>query len=336
MKLISVSQEESEIHQLKIGRTVLLDELNSCALVPHIIANNLDVCRVKVRMSYENFFSDLASLNLPYSFYSILIRQRINLSNPPEKLSHELNFKLYNSSDEAVLEQLLKTVLSDDTAMYYRDELSQFLIQEDKVLESILKYTLGFDHQKAPNKFAFLAYENKKAIGFCTLEITNGEGEGIFVGILPEHRSQHYFKAFIHSELMQSYLSECSHYNCNTVIFNPRSLNGTLSMGMKIADVYANLNVFPCLSMEDCVQFVLLSTPSLVLTNLSKKVSELHKTANHLNLATFQSNIDLMQDESLSWKIKFIQTPNTIYAIFYEAKFSYHGYVKFDVDLKLN
>lgn len=242
---INISEDESKVNNLRIGRLFTDKEWDIDSLIFKSLGMNIDVLKLKVSLEDEYVFSKLKALNINSTIYSILIRQSISIDkiNIPKNLA--LQMKVYERTlHEDILRKLILEILSDDTATYYKDDLYNSLFDKTNVINSATNYYLDFCNEKDCNKYNFLAYHNGELIGFCTLDTTGDAAEGIFMGLNPKYRSNDFAVEFVYTEQLQSKLSHCKYYNVNTVLLNPRSLNTTLRTGMKITGAFLNINIY--------------------------------------------------------------------------------------------
>lgn len=251
MKYINFSQQESEMTNLRIGRTDVLYEFNAEQLIKEIFELRLDICRLKADISNPEIFNLLDQIYLPKFNHSFLIEQKIELNKIEKDLEVDIEIKEYDSSKkEALLDIIQKIQNSDVFNVYYKSEIMEKLISNSLLNEIIADYQTTFDSKLNKNKNCFLAYKDENLIGFCTIDTSNNFGEGILVGIIPEYRSLDLFKNFVRTQINYSKKMECESYICKTIAFNSRSLNTTLKQGMKISKVMLNINILSLFNYE--------------------------------------------------------------------------------------
>jgi hypothetical protein len=331
MNYVNFSTDESKKHNLRIGRTSIINNLDTSQLIDEIFGLNLDVCKLKIKLSDATVFSKLDSLKIPYGFYSLLIRQSIKLNKRFNFKKTQLDIRQYTPKNKKELIAIVQEVLENDTNLYYQNSIFEALFHEEISKAGIAEYQTTFDNAKDLNKHGFMAYLKKRPVGFCTLQINNDEGEGIFVGILPELRGNNFFREFVQTQILQSQLRGCKTYNCNTVVFNHRSLNTTLKQGMNIVDGILNINIFSLLNQNTCMAKTFTSNIRELLYNIQKEIRHFDTIVSPSAApVNFQMNFREKHFRKVSWTLVpcFIHKEHLIFFVFDTKKINY-GYLQY-------
>jgi hypothetical protein len=272
MKYINYSEQESDLAQIRIGRTNVLESFEPNILLDEMFDLRLDLCRLKVDISNPNIYNLLDDINLPKSNHSFLIEQKIELNKIEKGFEVDIDIQEYDSSKKEALLDVIKQIQNSDTFnIYYQNDIMEKLIPNTILNEIIADYQTTFDNNINKNKNCFLAYKDEKIIGFCTIDTSNNFGEGILVGIVPEYRSLDLFKNFVRTQINYSKKIGCESYICKTIAFNSRSLNTTLKQGMKINRIIMNVNIFPLINYE-AKNIQVKSTRNKILIDIIEKI----------------------------------------------------------------
>lgn len=326
---INFSEHESKILGLRIARTDILTDFDVHQLIDELFEMNVDVCRMKIDISNIYTFNNLEKLCFPYGFYSFLIKQTIDLDKLDSyHYETDIEIRPFDASKKNELYNLvLKVLENDDLNKYYHNEVFDKLLAKDSINHLIADFQTTFDNNIDSKKFGFLAYDKNELIGFSTLMVGDENAEGVFVGILPNHRSKDIFKNFIRAEIVQSKLSGCKTFNCSTIAFNSRSLNSTLKHGLKINQVILNLNIFPLLGLTDIFSFKVISSIINIQESIRNRIISLN-FFNELTILEFKINIREKRFDVLNWNINVVKNNNII--IFYDMNKKNFGFIKFE------
>ncbi|MBX7225892.1 MAG: GNAT family N-acetyltransferase [Chitinophagales bacterium] len=326
MRYIKFSQQESAIHRLRIGRTDIIHNIDMDTFIPELFESGLDVCRLKISLSDKDVYDKLALIGFPLATYSILVRQTIHLTEKHKNFTPELTILPYSYKQKEALMDMARTIIKNDTATYYENHIYSHLFNLDAVIESSASYFSFFDNALDPDKYTFLAYKDEQLVGFCTLQIDGENGEGIYMGLLPEYRSADFAKEFVYTEQMQSALRNCRTYSVSTVILNPRSLNTTLKSGMKITDILLNLNVFPFLDKGKETKKIFRSTLQNLLQHIYHLIAQEYP---NMVISDFVLKANNTTHEEKEWMIycPFI-TEKMIIFVYHDSEKQCHGHVK--------
>jgi hypothetical protein len=246
MSYIQFSEHESQIHKLRIGRSEILKNFEMDSLIDEIFSLNLDLCRIKLDISSLDAFYNIEQLCLPYGIYTLLIKQTFELDKLNlQEIPANIRMEAYDLSKKEELNNLVLQILKEDTMnAHYENETLQTLLTKESIKNVIADFQTTFSPELDENKACYLAYLNDKLMGYCTMQFKEDQGEGVFVGILPEYRSNDFFKYFIQKEMQESKYKNCKTYSCSTIAFNARSLNTSLRLGMKVDQLILNFNIF--------------------------------------------------------------------------------------------
>jgi hypothetical protein len=326
MKSVSLSTHESSKLDLRIGRSTILKSFDINEIVNEIFNLSLDVCRIKLDLSNLSVFSELDNLGFPYSHYTFLINQTINLKSfQPIPTPPNLEMKTYKLSEKENLADLVTTIVKDDKMnSHYESDILSYFLPPDQIKKTIIDHQTTFDNSKTSDKFAYLAYLDSNLIGFCTMQINGEEGIGNFVGIAPEYRSNDLFKYFIDREMLTSKLQNCTRFSCSTISFNSRSLNTTLRRGMKIDKVLLNINIFSLLNTDNCTKLNIDSTieklPEAIVQLIHKKVQR------DVILKEYKLSLRNKTASCISWRIKWFAEINLL--LFFDSNKENYGYMR--------
>lgn len=326
MKYLNFSEHESSLFHLAIARSsYILNDFDEDQLSREIFDMDLDVCKLKVDLSNPLVFQQLENIAFPFSFYSFLVKQEIQLDELDAEIFDE-DFKIidYDVSKKNELNELVVKILEEDTMnTYYANSLFDKIFKSEELIKTVADYQTNFDNSIHPDKHGFLAYKGERLIGFSTLQIHQEEGEGIFVGILPEFRSQSFFKNFVKKEMYVSKLKQCKTFTCSTIVFNTRSLQTTLNQGMKIKQVLFNLNIFPLLHKASERIFIdssLKEIQSNILVMLSK-----HNNFKHKMVKSFKIKTDSNIEKIYKWEVLIHETLDIL--IFFNSEKTLVGHI---------
>jgi hypothetical protein len=323
-KLVKISEQESKAYSLVIGRAEQSSEFSFDRLAKEIIELNIDVCKLKLKVNDPEVFSKLNHFAFPVSYYSLLFRHEISLNEmniSQSEYPDDFVFVNYDFSMKTELKNLVEKILNyDGMNLYYKNKDFHELISDHLIRKTIAEYQTSFDNTIDSNKYCFLAYNENKLIGFCSLEITNKVGVGVFVGILPEYRSKNLFKLFVQKEIEQSRLVGCDKFVYDVIVFNHRSLNTSIKEGMNIKDVYLNIHIISVLSSSVLIESVSLSNIDIV----SHVLNLLHKYGVVIEMKFNKNeNSEIIK----KWKILVNVTISPI--IFFNISKNEYGYVKY-------
>jgi hypothetical protein len=299
MKYINYSEQESDLAQIRIGRTNVLESFEPNILLDEIFDLQLDLCRLKVDISNPNIYNLLDDINLPKSNHSFLIEQKIELNKIEKGFEVDIDIQEYDSSKKEALLDVIKQIQNSDTFnIYYQNDIMEKLIPNTLLNEIIADYQTTFDNNINKNKNCFLAYKDEKIIGFCTIDTSNNFGEGILVGIVPEYRSLDLFKNFVRTQINYSKKIGCESYICKTIAFNSRSLNTTLKQGMKINRIIMNVNIFPLINYEGD-KYLINNKDNKILNSILEIIS----IKTHQNIKEIKLDSEIYNSEKISIKL---------------------------------
>lgn len=247
---IYFSEGESQACGLRIGRTGVLRAFEPDALSAEIADLRLDVCRLKVDMNDTELYRRLERLCMPMEYYSILVKQYIELGQSHIDHVPGLRFELYRSEQAGLLRSMLTDILGSNTATYYNNSLYAALFDQQQLNEGFIRYYLGFDHDRNPDKYLFIAFDGETPVGFVCTDVYGDHAEPVMFGVVPDRRSRnHAIEIVRFAQHSAATILGCRTLSTNTVILNARSLNTTLQTGMKITGTIANVILYPLLSL---------------------------------------------------------------------------------------
>ena len=176
MPYIHFSEDESLKNQLRIGRTDIIQSIDSDSLMDELFMHNIDVCRLKISLSDTAVYDKIRAIGFPVATYSILVRQSIQLEEAHKQFIPQLTIVPYKYEQRDLLKEMVRNILNNDTASYYENDIYHHLFDQNIVIESSATYFSIFDHTIDPYKYTFLAYKGDDLVGFCTLQINGDEG----------------------------------------------------------------------------------------------------------------------------------------------------------------
>ena len=233
MSYVNFSEQESSISGLRIGRTDILKNFDYLKLVDEIFDLKLDVCRLKIDLSNPEIYILLNKLNFPFHTYSFIIEQKLDLKFIDKPFDLEIDIQEYRVEKKEELLQLIRKIQqAEKFNVYYENEWFNSLFPENVLNEIIADYQTTFDNSINKNRHCFLAYDEQKLIGYCTLTTNETFGDAVLVGIIPEYRSKNIFKDLIRVQINKSKEVGCEYYYIKTIAFNSRSLNTSLKQNM--------------------------------------------------------------------------------------------------------
>jgi hypothetical protein len=338
MKYLNYSELESEIHNLRVGRSILVDNLNVDQLIDEIFELNLDVCKLKIKLSESDIFEKIESIGFPSDILSILIRKTISVEDYDISTKPLLDVKIYNGRNVDDIDLHLNDIVSNQTALRFEGSLYSSLFKSDDTQKFIVELFKSYNQINDKNKFCLVAYHNNELIGMGIIKVENEEGFGIEVGIVPKHRGNFYFKEVMnvlmhtikHSD-KTSVLNKCKTFSLFTILQNPRSFNTYLKLGYKITDSVLNINIFSMLNLGKANSKRLMSTESDLLTEIDKLIkSEFSLSNESLILTDFKYTNPNTETKILDWTLKMsYENENFKWFSFYESNRKKYGYLKY-------
>lgn len=254
MSYIKYAELESKIHNLRIGRTVFVKDLDVDLLISEIFELQLDVCKLKIKVSESNIFEKLDAICFPHDILSILVRKTILIEDHKQVSKPRLELKIFNGDNVKNMDDLLNSIISNQTALRFENKLYKSLFQKENSDAFFVEFFKSFDQKKDKDNFCFYAEESGEIIGIGIVSVEGEDCFGLDVGILPEYRGNHYFKEMINAFMFTIQHAEKSSplYGCKTFSFfsilqNPPSFNTTLKYGFKLTDAVLNINIFSML-----------------------------------------------------------------------------------------
>lgn len=327
MSLIDYSKKESEILKLKIGRVKFNSKYDIKKLNQEIFQNQFDICRLKMSISDSDVFNQLNEIPWPYSIHSILVNQQLNLLDiNKEELNLRLVFKEVDQTNHFDLVELAKEVFKKNSMnMYFKNPIYDNLVDNKKSKDALLQYIFDFDNKDTKN--TYLGYLDDKLVGFCMLEQDDNITQAVLAGIHPNYRNQNLFADFVKYQIIQSKLKGAEIYNCNTIIFNVKSLNATIRRGLQIKDVYYNINICPLLNITNKISIKFKSNLDALLSNIQEVLrAEIGQQA-LISTLKFSPPVEIDTNKNVNWFAHIYQPSKTL--IFYSSDKSFVGNVKY-------
>lgn len=187
MEHIKYSEIESEVYGLKVGRA----EFGSfpCAeIMDEILEKEYDVCRVKVNADNDELVAEMENMGMPFFFSGALTRFKIDFRNRNiGKYRYNPEFELYDGSQSAKLEEVLKDSFKDHPTSFYTVPYLESVIskeQEQSVLINYLKET-----KSSKNTNVWLVKVKGKYAGVIAAKFWEENGDAFLAGVTEKYKN---------------------------------------------------------------------------------------------------------------------------------------------------
>lgn len=222
---VDYSLVESSIIGLKIGR-INHDCFDEQALYRQLIEGRYDFCRLKVPAEDEYAPHRLHEMGIPYFFSGSIRKYRTRIADHPTVtyLHPNLQFELYDGSQDQLLKDMLADTWGNYPLGYYRSPYMSELVTKKEELECVFqfykKHNLNRDY---PNNKIMFMKDGDNYVGIFTLNTVGDTLECNLAGILKPYRSGMYF----HDE-MNFKKAYCLEHNLPYFTFGARNENAAV------------------------------------------------------------------------------------------------------------
>lgn len=177
------SEIESSRFGLNIFREVS-EDINIKELRLGILNNRPDILFLRVNSNSKPAQQLLNELNYPFIHADTLVYYELDLLKMPIKaLKNNLQFEVFDSSNIALLDNMIETTFAGYKNHYYSND---FLDKKD-ILKGYVEWAKSYS--TGEGKIAWLVKNDTDYVGFttCSYNIKNNTCEGILYGVMPNH-----------------------------------------------------------------------------------------------------------------------------------------------------
>lgn len=247
---LSLSETESRIFGLKVGRSERLDSFDENLLLKDIIEREFDICRIKTDAANKNIFKQLDYIGIPYHLYNVLsqsgkITGPEDLINPGES---KLSGEVYDGSQKETLYQLVGSAVSEDTGVNFFNFYFENCLPLQKRVEAAQQYAHAFIHSQNPGKTGWIFKYREEYVGFCLLLIEKTFGDLVFFGVGDKFRGLGFSREIQKYALDFCYRNKIAYMGGDIAIQNVGSLKSVLNVGGSQRKSYFNFILTPFFS----------------------------------------------------------------------------------------
>jgi hypothetical protein len=192
---IGLSEIESKILGLNIGR-YNCNDLDDNFLYDQIAQNKLDLCRIKLPAEYDTAPYHLFNMGLPVFFSGSIQKYRTRITEHSE-VSYQfsnLDFEMYDGSQDLLLKDMLIDTWGNYPLCYYRSPFLSSLITKEQEIECVYQYYKKYNlNRDYPDNKLFFMKHGDNYVGIFALNVVGNTLECNLAGIHSSYRSAGYF-----------------------------------------------------------------------------------------------------------------------------------------------
>lgn len=250
MTYLKISEQESQVYGIAFARGYIQSkDWQPNDLLADILEGEIDVARLKVPSTDDQLFTKLDSLGIPYSIYSLIVRNTIEITlEDIFEGDPELAFELYTAQQAPILQQVVRECIINRTATNYEDVDLAGIITQEKELEASDQYVQLYDNSSNPSRIGWLIKKGEEYIGYVFGTFRGEEFEGDFYGIIPAHRGTGRYARMVQQFLKDMCRRRGVRYFLNDVVQqNFSSLRSIIKESLVPIGSYFNIYLKPFL-----------------------------------------------------------------------------------------
>jgi len=219
---VDLSANETDVLGLKTGRCNA-ESLDEEALTSQILEGEYDICRLKIPAEEEMASVKLHRTGLPFYFSGSIRRYKTRITEdlPGDYYHPEMNYEMYDGSQDGLLKELLTGTWGTYPLGYYRTPYLNHLVSKEKEIESVFrfykKYNLNKDY---PSNSILFMYDKGNYVGFFALNVVGGNLESHIGGILSPYQKGGYFL-----DMLRYIRQYCIRHDLHYFLFGARNEN---------------------------------------------------------------------------------------------------------------
>lgn len=252
------SEVESKVYSLEFYRAKVekVEDLNS--FLDALLANKVDVLRLKVNATDKDVYGFLDRLGVPYQLYNMMYSNHVQIEDLPEEAFHtpaKYSCETFDPSKMGRMKDMVVRTINKKTWVNYSSDIIGDRITDELELQASQDYGCSFYAEDGSKASWIIRYEEQD-IGFFMGQ-ESGEGfYGTFYGILPEHRNHEHSKVVYMMMLDICRQKGYSFFVNDIGVMNIPSQKSASSQRMVPTDIYFHIELYPMLSLGTQNQFV--------------------------------------------------------------------------------
>ncbi len=250
--MITFSEKESSVLGVRIARGVLTKDWQPAALLDVAMQGEYDFLRLKLPSNDEQAFEKLDKLGVHYSLHSILVRNRVSITESHSVTYRPLRvtFELYDGNNEGAMRQLVKDSWGNRTAVNYHNPNFRHWVSYEHEMEGSAAYATEFNYKVNPHMPNWIVSLQGKPIGFVLGKVSEEGFEGIMYSIIPKHRGKNYAEDIMLFLKKWCFEQGISTFYNDVVFQNMASLKSIVVESIVPVETYLNLTISTLLNVD--------------------------------------------------------------------------------------